>query len=48
MNSRTAELQVKLTAVRDSITTKQLSKYFKGIMNRMKCVAELLEAHIGE
>ena len=36
----TAELQVKLIAIRDSITTKQLSKYFKGMRNRMERVAE--------
>ena len=41
----TTELQVKLTAIRDSITTKQLSKYFMGMRNRLKCVAELHEAH---
>ena len=44
----TAELQVKLTAIRDSITTKQLSKYFRGMRNRMKRVAELHGAHIGK
>ena len=44
----TAELQVKLIAIRDSITTKQLSKYFKGMRNRMKRVVELHGAHIGK
>ncbi|DBA79347.1 TPA: hypothetical protein ACH3X1_008500 [Trebouxia sp. C0004] len=44
----TAELQVQLTAIRDSITNKQLSKYFRGMKNRMKRVAELHGAHIGK
>ena len=44
----TAELQVKLIAIRDSITTKQLSKSFKGIRNRMERVVELHGAHIGK
>jgi transposase len=44
----TAELQVKLIAIRDSITTKQLSKYFKGMRNRMERVVELHGAHIGK
>jgi len=44
----TAELQVKLIAIRDSITTQQLSKYFRGMRNRMKRVAELHGAHIGK
>ncbi len=47
-NKDTAELQVKLIAIRDSITTQQLSKYFRGMRNRMKRVAELHGAHIGK
>ncbi len=43
----TAELQVKLTAIRNSITTKQLSKYFSSMRDRMKHVTELQGAHIG-
>ncbi len=44
----TAELQVKLIAIRDSISTKHLSKYFKGMRNKMERVVELHGAHIGK
>jgi len=33
----TTELQVKLTAIRDSNTTKQLSKSFRGMRNEVCC-----------
>ena len=34
----TAELQVRLTAIRDSITTKKLHEYFRGMRARMESV----------
>ena len=44
----TAELQVRLTAIRDSITTKKLRKYFRGMRARMDSVIELQGGHIGK